>query len=138
MLEKDMNGLGTFGFNLGGYGPVESTIIRYMWTATGGPLGSRKLTEITRPTQIWLMGDIGALKNVNAGPELGPVYGYSSAPTTFPPAFPSGALTVDHQPAIRHSRKANVTMVDGHTESFERKTVTKNVKKKFSNPKIGV
>jgi prepilin-type processing-associated H-X9-DG protein len=127
--QQDMNGIGTFGFNLGGYGPVESTIIRYLWTATGGPLGSRKLAEITRPTQIWLMGDIGSLKNTAAGPVGGPVYGYTTAPTTFPPA--AGVLTDDHQPAIRHSKKANVTLVDGHTEAFDLPTMTNNVNNMF-------
>ena len=128
--ERDLSSPNTFGIVLAGYGPVESTIIRYMSTAANAPLGSRRLSEINRPSQIWLMGDIGALRNIAAGPEGGPTYGYSAAPTTFPPAV-TGALTDDHQPAIRHARKANVTMVDGHVEAFDLNQITNNVNNIF-------
>src|ERR1017187_9531549 len=54
-----------FGARWEGYGPVEGTIIRYAFQNAGGanPLGSRRLTEVKRPTQLWLMGDTGIPKN---------------------------------------------------------------------------
>lgn len=51
-----------------GYGPLEGNIyaagvIRYGMNSDGvTPLGSRKLTEIKRSSQIWLMGDVGIPK----------------------------------------------------------------------------
>ena len=52
-----------------GYGPLENGkgdytggIIRYGINTDRTPLGSRKLTQLSRPSQIWLMGDVGVLK----------------------------------------------------------------------------
>jgi prepilin-type N-terminal cleavage/methylation domain-containing protein len=47
-----------------GYGPLEGNtevqgIIRYATTSTGASLGSRKLTQIQRASQIWMIGDVG-------------------------------------------------------------------------------
>src|ERR1051326_1958918 len=59
VTEKEIQTI--FGARWEGYGPVESTIIRYAYTSGGGvgPLGSRKLSSMTRPSQLWLMGDTG-------------------------------------------------------------------------------
>jgi prepilin-type N-terminal cleavage/methylation domain-containing protein len=64
-----------------GYGPLEGNveaagIIRYARQSDGvTPLGSRKLTEIRRPSQIWMMGDVGVPK-VGRFPDSLPVGGY--------------------------------------------------------------
>jgi prepilin-type N-terminal cleavage/methylation domain-containing protein/prepilin-type processing-associated H-X9-DG protein len=107
-----------FGARWEGYGPVESTIIRYAFQNAGGagPLGSRKLSEITRPSQLWLMGDTGIPKK--AGTE--PAGGYLTEIVTFPPDPTAGwKLWVPmKQPACRHNLKGNVTFVDGHVEAW--------------------
>ncbi|MSU26521.1 MAG: hypothetical protein CK546_00820 [Pedosphaera sp.] len=122
VVEADMFGASNpWRFNLGGYGPVESTIIRYMETAAGAPLGSLRLTAITRPTQLWLMGDIGVLKNA----ALGPVGGYTTTPTTFAPDA-AGVFGGGRGPAHRHVLKANVAFVDGHVETLAYDKLTNN------------
>ena len=101
-----------------GYGPVESTIIRYAYASPGGQnrLGSRKTTDIRRPSQIWLMGDTGIPKNPNKVPQGG----YLTEIVTFPPD-PRGGWSVyspPKQPACRHRSRAVVTFCDGHVESW--------------------
>jgi prepilin-type N-terminal cleavage/methylation domain-containing protein/prepilin-type processing-associated H-X9-DG protein len=107
-----------FGARWEGYGPVESTIIRYAFQNAGGvgPLGSRKLSAMNRPTQLWLMGDTGIPKT--AGRE--PVRGYLTEIVTFPPDPVAGwKLWVPmKQPACRHNLRGNVTFVDGHVETW--------------------
>jgi prepilin-type N-terminal cleavage/methylation domain-containing protein/prepilin-type processing-associated H-X9-DG protein len=108
-----------FGARWEGYGPVESTIIRYAFQNAGGrdPLGSRRLTELTRPVQLWLMGDTGIpknSKNVPAG-------GYLTEIVTFPPDPQNGwsLWQPQKQPACRHSERAGVTFADGHVELWK-------------------
>jgi len=134
--EPDMQGAGTFGFNFGGYGPVESTIIRYMLQADNvRPLGSRRIIDITRPAQIWLLGDIGVLRN----PALGPAGGYTTTPTTFAPTndipgsagVNTGLFANDRGPALRHLLKANIVFVDGHVETWAKHPLTNNMNNIF-------
>jgi len=127
--EADMTGQGTFGFNFGGYGPVESTIIRYMLQADNvTPLGSRRFTEINRPTQIWLMGDIGQLKNLT----LGPPGGYWTTPTTFQPNA-AGVFANGRGPVDRHNKRVSVTFVDSHVESVPYDKLTNNFNNIFGS-----
>jgi prepilin-type N-terminal cleavage/methylation domain-containing protein/prepilin-type processing-associated H-X9-DG protein len=115
VTERDVSFI--FGTRWEGYGPVESTIIRY---ATNGPsafapLHSRRLTEITRPVQIWLMGDTGVPKN----PANVPRGGYMTEIVTFPPdALGRWPRLIPKQPACRHNLKANIVFVDGHAETW--------------------
>ena len=107
-----------FGARWEGYGPVESTIIRYAFLRPGGldRWGSRRLSEINRPTQIWLMGDTGIPKNAARVPSGG----YLTEIVTFPPD-PRNGWTLwrpQKQPACRHNQKGNVTFVDGHVETW--------------------
>ena len=107
-----------FGARWEGYGPVESTIIRYAYLGANerGRLGSRKLTELTRPTLLWLMGDTGIPKNsANV-----PGGGYLTEIVTFPPDPQNGWLLYrpQKQPACRHNRRAGVTFADGHVEMW--------------------
>jgi prepilin-type N-terminal cleavage/methylation domain-containing protein/prepilin-type processing-associated H-X9-DG protein len=108
-----------FGARWEGYGPVESTIIRYAFQFGGGrgPLGSRRLTELTRPVQLWLMGDTGIPKNSKNVPNGG----YLTEIVTFPPDPQSGWLLwqPQKQPACRHSQRAGVTFADGHVEMWK-------------------
>jgi prepilin-type N-terminal cleavage/methylation domain-containing protein/prepilin-type processing-associated H-X9-DG protein len=125
--EPDMQGAGTFGFNFGGYGPVESTVIRYMLQADNvTPLGSRRTIDINRPTQVWLMGDIGVLRN----PSFGPAGGYTTTPTTFAPDA-AGVFGNDRGPALRHLKRANIAFVDGHVEAWEKNPLTNNMNNIF-------
>jgi prepilin-type N-terminal cleavage/methylation domain-containing protein/prepilin-type processing-associated H-X9-DG protein len=114
--EKDI--LNVFGARWEGYGPLESTIIRYAYSSPGGigRLGSRKITEIKRPSQIWLMGDTGIPKAPNNVPRGG----YFTEIVTFPPDPSSGWTIYSYpkQPACRHDLKGNVTFVDGHVETW--------------------
>jgi len=114
--EKDIQTV--FGARWEGYGPVESTIIRYGFTAAGGigKQGSRSLNEIHRPTELWLMGDTGIPKN----PANVPGGGYLTEIVTFPPD-PKNGWTLwapPKQPACRHNQRGNVTLVDGHVETW--------------------
>ncbi len=108
-----------FGARWEGYGPVESTIIRYAFQEAGGrnPLGSRRLTALTRPTLLWLMGDTGIPKNsANV-----PAGGYLTEIVTFPPDPQNGWLLwrPQKQPACRHSLRAGITFADGHVEMWK-------------------
>ncbi len=107
-----------FGARWEGYGPVESTVIRYAYASPGGVnhLGSRKTTDLRRASQIWLMGDTGVPKN----PSKVPQSGYMTEIVTFPPD-PAGGWTVytpQKQPGCRHGGKAVMTFCDGHVESW--------------------
>jgi prepilin-type N-terminal cleavage/methylation domain-containing protein/prepilin-type processing-associated H-X9-DG protein len=107
-----------FGARWEGYGPVENTIIRYAYSAINaqGRLGSRKTSEIKRPTEIWLMGDTGIPKD----PKKVPQGGYNTEIVTFPPDPKQGwgIYSWPKQPACRHNLKGNVTFIDGHVETW--------------------
>jgi prepilin-type N-terminal cleavage/methylation domain-containing protein/prepilin-type processing-associated H-X9-DG protein len=114
--DKDISTV--FGARWEGYGPVESTVIRYAYNGSAAvPLHSRKLQEIRRPVQIWMMGDTGVPYNVNNVP----FSGYTTEIVTFPPdpaTHDWKVYTPPKQPACRHDLKANIVMVDGHYESW--------------------
>jgi prepilin-type processing-associated H-X9-DG protein/prepilin-type N-terminal cleavage/methylation domain-containing protein len=116
VTEKEIQTI--FGARWEGYGPVESTIIRYAYLGANGtsPWGSQKLSVINRPSELWLMGDTGIPKV--AGREPGG--GYLTEIVTFPPDVKSGWTTFVpmKQPACRHNLRANVTFVDGHVETW--------------------
>jgi prepilin-type N-terminal cleavage/methylation domain-containing protein/prepilin-type processing-associated H-X9-DG protein len=108
-----------FGARWEGYGPVEGTIIRYAFLNAGGvnPLGSRRLTALTRPTLLWLMGDTGIPKNSSNVP----AGGYLTEIVTFAPDPQQGWLLFQpqKQPACRHNLRAGITFADGHIESWK-------------------
>jgi prepilin-type N-terminal cleavage/methylation domain-containing protein/prepilin-type processing-associated H-X9-DG protein len=107
-----------FGAHWEGYGPVESTVIRYAFDMSPTvPLHSRKLQDIKRPTQIWMMGDTGVPYNPNSVP----FSGYMTEIVTFPPdptTHDWKGYTPPKQPGCRHNLRANIVMVDGHYESW--------------------
>ncbi|HEY1489615.1 MAG TPA: prepilin-type N-terminal cleavage/methylation domain-containing protein, partial [Verrucomicrobiae bacterium] len=71
-----------------GYGPMENGlgdykggVIRYGIDIDGTRLGSRKLSQISRPSQVWLVGDVGVPKG-NTGRYTMPQNGYYTEITT--------------------------------------------------------
>ena len=108
-----------------GYGPQEGNIIRYASNGpTGGPpLHSRRIVDVTRPAQIWLMGDVGVPKNVADVPNGG----YRTEIVTFAvDALGQYPAAGPKQPAARHLLKANISFVDGHVETWSYGDLTNN------------
>jgi prepilin-type processing-associated H-X9-DG protein len=115
-----------FGARWEGYGPVESTVIRYGFETDGRtPLHSRRVTDIRRASQVWLMGDTGVPKNPNKVPSSG----YTTEIVTFPPDPVTRdwkIYTPPKQPGCRHGGRANVVFVDGHFESWKYEDLRNN------------
>jgi prepilin-type N-terminal cleavage/methylation domain-containing protein len=115
-----------------GYGPLENGqgnyldgIIRYGLNTDGKtPLGSRKVTQMRRASQIWLMGDVGVPKySTEAGQDRMPTAYYTEI-TTFQPSLaarPFGGWRNGpfKQPACRHYGRAVFSACDGHTENWK-------------------
>ena len=105
-----------------GYGPLEGNvettgIIRYALASDGATqLGSRKLPDLIRPAQIWMMGDVGVPKERVR--DALPVGGYYTEIVTKTPDPTVGWTRVMKQPACRHLQRAVVTFCDGHTETW--------------------
>lgn len=109
-----------------GYGPLENGsgnffagIIRYGTSPAGKPLGSLKLNDISRASQIWLMGDVGVPKKF-ANFDLFTSAGYYTEITTFQPVPKTGwsASAPWKQPACRHNNRAVFSFCDGHAERW--------------------
>jgi prepilin-type N-terminal cleavage/methylation domain-containing protein/prepilin-type processing-associated H-X9-DG protein len=116
-----------------GYGPVEDQttsangIVRYYLTEGGQYQGSRKMSSIRRPSQIWLIGDVGRpgfVKN-GVGITLTPLNAlpasYVTEITVFKPIVGSAwsKASPSKQAACRHSGRANFTACDGHVETWK-------------------
>jgi len=107
-----------------GYGPSEGNsitegVIRYAKNADGSELGSRKLTQINRASQIWLVGDVGAPKVITRFDDI-PTSGYWTEITTKQPDPVRGWNVAPYkQPAARHSRRVVVSFCDGHVEVWK-------------------
>jgi prepilin-type N-terminal cleavage/methylation domain-containing protein/prepilin-type processing-associated H-X9-DG protein len=113
-----------------GYGPLENGhgnyyggIIRYGLNTDGKtPLGSLKLTQLRRGSQIWMIGDVGVPKYpAFDGPkDRIPAYGYYTEITTFQPTPTGGWTTLPYkQPACRHNNRAVFSFCDGHVEDWK-------------------
>ena len=108
-----------------GYGPLEGNTItegvfRYGLNGTA-PLGSMKLTQIHRASQIWMIGDIGTPKaggNIDALPTA-----YYTEVTAKQPIGTTGWSTesgTDYkQPGCRQSGRAICSLCDGHVEAWK-------------------
>jgi prepilin-type N-terminal cleavage/methylation domain-containing protein/prepilin-type processing-associated H-X9-DG protein len=109
-----------------GYGPLEGNyysagVIRYPNDGPGGPpLGSKKIGQIIRTTQIWLIGDVGDPKT-GGGLDKMPTSGYYTDITTKQPSTTSGWTTQpqNKQPACRHNSRAILSFCDGHVEGWK-------------------
>ncbi|MDB6019235.1 MAG: hypothetical protein JWR19_3724 [Pedosphaera sp.] len=109
-----------------GYGPLEGNafdtgIFRYGTYQNGAPLGSLKLSQIYRPSQIWMIGDVGVPKNNQGSIDKQPTAGYITEVTTKQPTVVSGWVTAPNnkQPACRHNGRAVFSFCDGHVESWK-------------------
>jgi prepilin-type processing-associated H-X9-DG protein len=107
-----------------GYGPSEGNtyvagVVRYAKNVDNSPLGSRKLTQILRPSQVWLVGDVGAPKIIVRVDQL-PASGYWTEVTTKQPD-PTFGWTIPpyKQPACRHNGRAVFSFCDAHVESLK-------------------
>jgi prepilin-type N-terminal cleavage/methylation domain-containing protein/prepilin-type processing-associated H-X9-DG protein len=105
-----------------GYGPVEGNtlttgIIRYGRNADGSNLGSLKLTQIKRASQIWLIGDVGYPKGTLSVDKMAAAY-FTEITTKQPMPTVGWAVPPYKQPATRHSTRATFSFCDGHADSW--------------------
>ena len=122
--------LGNFyGLRLEGYGPMEANIPGSGILSFGADGGSRKLVSLTRPSQLWLFGDVGLPKSLaDQAANRFPTSGYSTEFSTRQPvpgllpaqgwAAPS-TPTPHKQAACRHAQRATFVLGDGHSESWK-------------------
>ncbi len=113
-----------------GYGPLEGNslttgIIRYALNSDGSRLGSRKVTQLRRASQLWLIGDVGYPRTgqtLDRQPSS-----YLTEITTKQPN-PTGGWTFApyKQPAARHNGRAIFSFCDGHVESWKWTDLRKN------------
>jgi prepilin-type N-terminal cleavage/methylation domain-containing protein/prepilin-type processing-associated H-X9-DG protein len=103
-------------WNLGGYGVVEGTL--FTQPNFGGNVHTGQdhlpLSMITRKSQIWMLGDVGAAVSANS-PRDG-VYAPSQAFWPENATKPNLGVGIN-SPALRHRGKADVCFWDGHIES---------------------
>jgi len=91
--------------------------------------GSRKLSTLRRPGQIWLIGDVGIPKLASQqSANVFPSGGYGTEFSTRQPYRPGllpgqgwagtdqAGLSVIKQAACRHARRATFSLCDGHAE----------------------
>lgn len=108
-----------------GYGPMENGhgdytggVIRYGLNTDGKTLlGSRKLSQISRPSQVWLIGDVGVPKVTTA--EYVMPSGYNTEITTYQPDLGKFGGWVYKQPACRHYGRAAFSVCDGHADNWK-------------------
>jgi prepilin-type N-terminal cleavage/methylation domain-containing protein len=144
--DADLLSPAVYGIKLEGYGPMEGNpgnprnnpdvsanntagILRF-GSVGGVPMGSRKLTTLRRPAQLWLIGDVGVPKLASeASANKFPGGGYTTEFSTrqpIPPGLLPGegwaalysTLPPNKQAACRHSRRAIFCSCDGHSESW--------------------
>ena len=126
-----------------GYGPAEDIqttngVIRYGKDFFGNSLGSVKLSQIKRHSQIWLVGDVGHPKDTNdSAVDQLPKGGYNTDISTFRPDPTTGWTDVTQvpnykQPACRHSGRAVLSFCDGHAESWKWLDLRNNVNDVFA------
>jgi prepilin-type processing-associated H-X9-DG protein len=137
---------GYYKFPCEGYGPMENGhgdysagIIRYGMNTDGKtPLSSRKLSQLSRPSQTCLMGDVGIPKfPLDYGKDRIPVYGYYTEITTFQPTLIGGmaagwATSPYKQPACRHYGRAAFSFCDGHAENWKWSDLRANLNDVFA------
>ncbi len=108
-----------------GYGPLEGNslttgVIRYGKNSDGSTLGSLKLTQIRRASQIWLLGDVGYPKGTGAmTQDRMPAASFTEITTKQPTPVQGWAVAPYKQPACRHESRAVFSCCDGHVESWK-------------------
>jgi len=99
-----------------GYGPSKSQNTNYSVQFFGN---SKKLGQLTRPSALWLWGDIGSPKDTSKG-DAKPTGGYKTCGSFDAPYKAQGwaTATAQNQPAMRHDSNDRAVFVacDGHVE----------------------
>ncbi|MFO1514757.1 MAG: prepilin-type N-terminal cleavage/methylation domain-containing protein [Verrucomicrobiota bacterium] len=113
-----------------GYGPLEGNslttgIIRYALNSDGSRLGSRKVTQLQRASQLWLIGDVGYPKTGQAS-DRQPTSYFTEITTKQPMPANGWAFAPYKQPACRHNGRAVFSFCDGHVESWKWSDLRKN------------
>jgi prepilin-type N-terminal cleavage/methylation domain-containing protein len=109
-----------------GYGPMENGkgdyhggVIRYGVDTDGkSRLGSRRLSQISRPSQVWLIGDVGVPKDPKT-PQTQMPKGYYTEITTYQPVLGVVGGWTFKQPACRHYGRAAFSVCDGHADNWK-------------------
>jgi prepilin-type processing-associated H-X9-DG protein len=106
-----------------GYGPLEGNsltagVIRYGKNSDGSNLGSRKLTQIRRASQIWMIGDVGYPKSGTTVDKAPTAY-FTEITTKQPQPTIGWTFAPYKQPAVRHSARAALSFCDGHVETWK-------------------
>jgi prepilin-type N-terminal cleavage/methylation domain-containing protein/prepilin-type processing-associated H-X9-DG protein len=119
-----------YGAQMEGYGPMEANdptggLKDILSFAANGP--SKKLSSLRRPSELWLLGDVGVPKQAaQAGANVFPSGGYYTEFSTrqpFPGLAPSQGWVQAPPPpkeaACRHNKRAVFSFCDGHCESWK-------------------
>jgi prepilin-type N-terminal cleavage/methylation domain-containing protein len=137
VLDADLIVGNFYGIALEGYGPLEGNaggfagnaagILRF-GVVNGQKEGSRKLGSLSRPSQLWLFGDVGVPKSLaDQGANRFPSGGYDTEFSTRQPNPPGllpgqgwvNAPAPPKQAACRHNRRATFVSCDGHSEAWK-------------------
>jgi prepilin-type N-terminal cleavage/methylation domain-containing protein/prepilin-type processing-associated H-X9-DG protein len=132
VLDEKTGASGGYQITLLGYGPMEANdpgtppgdILGFL--AIGG---SKKITALRRPSDLWLIGDVGIPKLVSqTTANVFPSGGYNTEFSTRQPK-PAGVLSgqgwagndqgVKKQAACRHNRRAVFSFCDGHSDGWK-------------------
>ena len=119
-----------FGSPCEGYGPLEGNsltagIIRYGKNPDGSTLGSRKMTDVKRASQIWMIGDVGYPKADLTVDKLHSAY-FTEITTKQPSPTQGWAVAPYKQPAARHNQRTIFSFFDGHVEAWKWVDLRKN------------
>ncbi|MEI6195061.1 MAG: prepilin-type N-terminal cleavage/methylation domain-containing protein [Verrucomicrobiota bacterium] len=117
-----------FGVAWQGYGPAQNGVQGNQYfnypSAPGATVvvtGSKKLSQLSRASQLWMFGDDGAPKVT--WPDSQPKCGYYTDVTVAAPNVNTGwsSYNPQKQPAVRHDSNSRAVMVfcDGHVEKWK-------------------
>jgi prepilin-type N-terminal cleavage/methylation domain-containing protein/prepilin-type processing-associated H-X9-DG protein len=120
-----------------GYGPFEDTVnpancpIRYYLSLAGQVQGSYRLGDLTHPSTLWMVGDVGTPK-MNGNQNVMPQSYYTDI-TVIKPIVGIGWTTVPSykQAACRHDGKAVFSFCDGHADSWTWQNLSTDVNDVF-------
>jgi prepilin-type N-terminal cleavage/methylation domain-containing protein/prepilin-type processing-associated H-X9-DG protein len=102
-----------------GYGSCKPKYIDFI--SNGNPVGSKKLSQLRRASQLWMYGDVGKPKDPSWGDKL-PACGYQTVSSFSLPGVTSGWTGGNgvNQPAMRHDSATRAAFVfcDGHVDKW--------------------
>ena len=131
-FEELMEGYGVVENN--GHVPGLRSIMWYALDKDGKPAGSVRTGAIKRPSELWMVGDVGTPKDEDLDLAKFPYGGYYRTEiTTFPPtSLGMWDQKPPKQPAVRHKLKANICFVDGHVEAWDYQRLSQNYRDVFA------